>query len=81
MMLDMTDAERDWAVGPPSEMLDGKSVRAWLGISAITYRRWCADGTLPGAVDYGGPVGYRVPRSSVLRWLRDRQVTPAPRAS
>ncbi|HEX9413779.1 MAG TPA: helix-turn-helix domain-containing protein [Ktedonobacterales bacterium] len=40
-----------------------------LGMSRETMRAMCERGAIPGAVNYGQQLGWRIPRSGLLRYL------------
>lgn len=64
-------------------LLSVREVVEMLGLSPqktggiTTVRRWCKSGQLEGAVNLGGAAGWKIPRSSVDRFLAKRRLRQA----
>ena len=46
-----------------------------LSVAEITIQRWAAKGRFPGAVNFRGTTGWRIPQSSVDALFRGRRKT------
>jgi excisionase family DNA binding protein len=44
-------------------------VAAGMGISRDTVRKWCEEGKIPGAVNYGDKLGWRMPKSGLVEYF------------
>ena len=75
-------AEAQLAQRPEYEWLTGEMSRAWYNVAEVargagvardTARDWCKDGKIPGAIDDGDSVGWKVPRSGLIEFFTTLQ--------
>jgi len=52
-----------------------EEVARQLGVNPETVRRWIRSGEL-NALSLGGPAGYRIPKSELDRFIRERMSKP-----
>jgi hypothetical protein len=63
--------EYQWLLGSTKPFWLVKEVADVLLISTNTVKKWCADGLVPGAVDFGSG-GWRIPRTGLIIFLASR---------
>jgi excisionase family DNA binding protein len=57
-------------VDPDDDLIDGRELALWLGVSERTPERWRTEKTGPPWIRVGGAVRYR--KSDVREWLRQQ---------
>jgi predicted DNA-binding transcriptional regulator AlpA len=75
-------AEEQLAQRPEYDWLTRDPARAWFNVSEVargagvarpTVYDWCKDGRIPGAIDYGDSVGWKIPRSGLIEFFTSLQ--------
>jgi len=77
-MAELEDAEEklnlpeyQWLLGSAKPFWVVKEIADTLIVSPNTVKKWCADGLIPGAVDFGSG-GWRIPRTGLIIFLVSR---------
>lgn len=60
-----------WLIGSTKPFWLIKDIADALVVSPNTVKKWCADGLIPGAVDFGSG-GWRIPRTGLIIFLASR---------
>lgn len=56
---------------PETELLSVDDLAARLQVAPRTVRRWCGEGKLPAAIEFGGLLRWR--RDAVEEWIAERE--------
>ena len=63
--------EYQWLLDSAKPFWVAKEIADILVVSPNTVKKWCADGLIPGAVDFGSG-GWRIPRTGLVIFLASR---------
>jgi hypothetical protein len=61
--------EYAWLTSGNEQWYSPGEVAAAMGINAATVRLWCDRGDVVGAINYGGRMGWKLPRSGLLLYF------------
>lgn len=64
--------EYSWIVESDQSFWRTGDILQAMGISAGTIIQWCKDGLIDGATNFGGALGWRMPRSGLLLFFAAR---------
>lgn len=65
--------EYNWLTQNPSPWRNMSEVATGMGVSRQTIKSWCERGQIPGAIDYGQDIGWRMPRSGLIEFIANLQ--------
>ena len=62
--------EYDWLTSDPAwAWFNVSEVARGAGVARRTVYVWCKEGRVPGAIDYGDSVGWKIPRSGLIEFF------------
>jgi hypothetical protein len=66
-------SQYNWLTGNGLQWWTVPDVATALSVGETVIKRMCEDGTLIGAISYGAPLGWRIPRDALIIWLAGRR--------